>query len=56
VNFVRPLTARTGRVVARGEVIHRGGRIATAEAKLVEEATGRLLAHATTTCLILPPQ
>jgi acyl-coenzyme A thioesterase PaaI-like protein len=38
-------------VVASGSVIHRGGRIATAEARLADE-DGRLLAHGTSTCLI----
>jgi acyl-coenzyme A thioesterase PaaI-like protein len=35
-------------------VIHRGGTIATAEGKLTAVATGKLLAHGTTTCLIVP--
>jgi uncharacterized protein (TIGR00369 family) len=51
VNFVRAITEATGRVVASGSVIHRGGRIATAEARLADE-NGRLLAHGTSTCLI----
>jgi uncharacterized protein (TIGR00369 family) len=51
VNFVRAITEATGRVVASGSVIHRGGRIATAEARLTDE-DGRLLAHGTSTCLI----
>jgi uncharacterized protein (TIGR00369 family) len=51
VNFVRAITEATGRVVASGAVIHRGGRIATAEARLADE-NGRLLAHGTSTCLI----
>jgi uncharacterized protein (TIGR00369 family) len=51
VNFVRAITEATGRVVASGAVIHRGGRIATAEARLADE-DGRLLAHGTSTCLI----
>ena len=51
-NFVRPITVETGRVRCEGVVIHRGGTIATAEARLVAENTGKLLAHATTTCLI----
>jgi len=51
VNFVRAITEATGRVVASGSVIHRGGRIATAEARLADE-DGRLLAHGTSTCLI----
>jgi len=51
-NFVRPITVDTGRVRCEGVVIHRGGTIATAEAKLFVESSGKLLAHATTTCLI----
>ena len=51
-NFVRPITIETGRVRCEGVVIHRGGTIATAEAKLLAESTGKLLAHGTTTCLI----
>jgi uncharacterized protein (TIGR00369 family) len=53
VNFVRPITTETGRVRCEGVVLHRGGKIATAEGKLVAEKTGKLLAHGTTTCLII---
>ncbi|RFB76399.1 PaaI family thioesterase [Methylovirgula sp. 4M-Z18] len=53
VNFVRPLRADTGPVTCEGKVIHVGGRIATADAKL-SDASGRLYAHGTTTCLIFP--
>jgi uncharacterized protein (TIGR00369 family) len=53
VNFVRPITAKTGRILADGKVIHRGETIATAEGRVVAEATGKLLAHGTTTCLII---
>jgi uncharacterized protein (TIGR00369 family) len=52
VNYVRAITEATGRIVASGSVIHRGGRVATAEARLTDE-DGRLLAHATCTCLIM---
>ena len=52
VNYVRAITEATGRVVATGSVIHRGGRVATAEARLTD-ADGRLLAHGTSTCLIM---
>jgi acyl-coenzyme A thioesterase PaaI-like protein len=34
-------------------VIHAGGRIATAEGRLVD-AEGKLYAHGTTTCLVMP--
>jgi uncharacterized protein (TIGR00369 family) len=52
VNYVRAITQDTGPVVATGSVIHRGGRVATAEARLTD-ADGRLLAHGTSTCLIM---
>ena len=51
VNFLRPITARTGRLLCEGKAIHVGGRIATAEARLLDEA-GKLYGHATTTCMI----
>ena len=54
VNFVRPITVDTGRVRCEGVVVHRGGRVATAEGKLFAEKTGKLLAHGTTTCLVIP--
>lgn len=52
-NFIRPITVETGRVRCEGVVVHRGGRVATAEGRLIAESTGKLLAHATTTCLIM---
>ncbi|HEY8863467.1 MAG TPA: PaaI family thioesterase [Candidatus Dormibacteraeota bacterium] len=55
VNFVRPITAETGRVRCEASILHRGGRVATAEGRLVAEKTGKLLAHGTTTCLIFRP-
>jgi len=54
VNYIRPLTVETGEVRAEGTVIHSGGRIATAEGRLVDQS-GKLYAHATTTCIILRP-
>ena len=51
-NFVRPITSDTGVIRCEGNVIHQGSRIATAEGKLTD-ANGKLLAHGTTTCLIL---
>lgn len=53
VNFVRPVLDRTGRVTAEGRVIYAGSRTGTAEGKLTDPS-GKLLAHATTTCLIFP--
>jgi hypothetical protein len=40
-------------VRCRARVVHRGGTVATAEARAWREADEELLAHATTTCLIL---
>jgi len=54
VNFVRPITAETGPVRCEGVVVHRGGRVATAEGKLTAQNTGKLLAHGTSTCMIIP--
>ena len=52
VNFVRPITLETGPVRCEGVVVHRGGKVATAEGRLFAEGTGKLLAHGTTTCLV----
>lgn len=50
--FVRPITSSTGRVRAEGRVVHSGGRVATTEARVVDDA-GVLYAHATSTCMII---
>ncbi len=55
VNLVRPITAETRLIRCRAEIVHAGRRTGTAEAR-VTDASGRLLAHATTTCLILRPE
>ncbi len=51
VTYLKAMTHRTGPVVARGEVISSGRRVATARGTLTD-ADGRLLATATTTCLV----
>lgn len=53
VKMVRPITAEIEKVRAEGEVLYRGRRQATAQARLTDAATGKLLAHGTATCLIL---
>ena len=53
VNYVRPMTAKTGLVTCEGRTISVGSRIATSEAKLTG-ADGKLYAHGTATCLIFP--
>ena len=52
VNLVRPITDRTGPIRAEGRSLHVGRRSGTAEGRIID-AGGTLLAHATTTCLIL---
>jgi uncharacterized protein (TIGR00369 family) len=49
--FLRPVTVASGRITAEGTVVSRGSRTALAEARLTD-GQGRLLAHATSTCLI----
>ena len=51
--YLRPVTVDTGEITATGTVVSRGARTALAEARLTD-ARGRLLAHATSTCLIFP--
>ena len=53
VKMLRPILRDTGRVRAEAEVLHRGRRQATAEAKLFAVDTDKLLATATSTCMIL---
>jgi len=50
VNYIRPITAKTGELRCEGKVIHAGSRVATAEARLTD-SNGKLYAHATTTCI-----
>lgn len=51
--YVRPITRDTGEVRCEANVVHRGRRQATAEARLTAVDTGKLLAHGTTTCMIM---
>jgi uncharacterized protein (TIGR00369 family) len=53
-NFSRPIKADTGRVRAEGRVINQGRQIITAEARVLA-ADGRVLAHGTSTLLVLAP-
>jgi uncharacterized protein (TIGR00369 family) len=52
VNFVRAISADTGQVRAEGKVIARGRTIITTEGKITD-ARGRLLAHGTSTIMVL---
>jgi uncharacterized protein (TIGR00369 family) len=51
-NFSRPITEDTGRVRAEGRAVGRGRRIISCEARVVD-AKGRLLAHGTSTLMVL---
>jgi uncharacterized protein (TIGR00369 family) len=53
VKFLRRITVDTGRVRAIGTVVNRTRQTALAQAQLVD-ATDRLLAHATSSCLLFP--
>jgi uncharacterized protein (TIGR00369 family) len=53
ISLVRPILAGSGELFADGKVVHRGGRLVTAEGKLTD-GKGRLLAHGTTCCMLLP--
>jgi uncharacterized protein (TIGR00369 family) len=53
VNFLRPISPRTGEVVCEGRVVHRGRTLAVSEATLKDQA-GKLLAFGTETCSIFP--
>jgi uncharacterized protein (TIGR00369 family) len=52
ISFVRAITPETGVIRAEGTVVNQGRRVGTAEGR-VTDANGKLLAHATTTCLVL---
>src|SRR4051812_38881694 len=51
ISFIRGMTRDTGPVRTEGRTMNVGRRAATAEARITD-ANGRLLAHATTTCLV----
>ena len=55
VNFTRPIAPEGGAVRCEGRVLSRGRQIATAEAYL-RDAAGKLLAHGTSTLIILHPR
>ncbi|GAA1612441.1 PaaI family thioesterase [Actinoplanes couchii] len=51
VKFLRPATIAGGRLTCTGTVLQRGRRTALAEARITDTA-GRLIAHATSSCMI----
>lgn len=52
VNYIRAARTDGQTLTAEGTVVHAGRRTATAEGKVLDEQ-GKLIAHATTTCIIL---
>ncbi|MFF9282725.1 PaaI family thioesterase [Streptomyces griseosporeus] len=53
VKFLRPVNVETGKVRAVGTVVSQGRRTALAQAQLLDSAD-RLLAHATSSCMLFP--
>jgi uncharacterized protein (TIGR00369 family) len=54
VKFLRPVTVETGPITAEGTVVHLGRRTALAEGKITD-ATGKVYAIATSSCLVVRP-
>jgi uncharacterized protein (TIGR00369 family) len=54
VNYIRAVPPDGRALTAEGNVIHSGRRTATAEGKVLDQR-GKLIGHATTTCIILQP-
>ena len=52
ISFMKPITAEAGLLRAEGIALTCGRRVGTAEGRLTD-GEGRLLAHGTTTCLIV---
>lgn len=52
INFMRPMSPKTGLVRGEGRVIHVGRQSGVSEGRLFD-SNGKLLAHGTTTCHIV---
>jgi uncharacterized protein (TIGR00369 family) len=55
IDFVRPITVKTGLVRAEGTVVKVGKQIGLADG-VMSDANGKVLAKGTTTCLIFRPK
>lgn len=55
VKFLRPVSVETGQIVAAASVLHLGRRTALAQGSITDSA-GRILATATSSCLIMRPE
>ena len=54
INYIRALEHDTGPIQAIGTKVHVGRSLATAEGRLIGKDDGKLYAHGSTTCLVLP--
>jgi uncharacterized protein (TIGR00369 family) len=54
INYVRPITRERGELRCQANIIHAGGRVATAEGRITDE-DGKLYAHGTATCMLFRP-
>ena len=52
VNMVRAITLQAGKLRAIGTIVHPGRSIATAEGR-IEDESGKLYAHGSTTCMVM---
>jgi len=55
VNYLRPITSDTGPVRCLGKIVSMGRTVAVSEASVTDE-TGRVLARATATCILIAPK
>lgn len=53
VNFVRPISLEAGELRCIADVVHGGRRIVTSFGR-IEDADGKLYAHANSTCMVMP--
>lgn len=53
INYLRPISDKTGVVTCEGKVVNKGRTLAVSEARMVDEK-GKLLAIGTETCAIFP--
>jgi uncharacterized protein (TIGR00369 family) len=53
VRYVRAMGTDTGPVRAEGTVVHAGRRLVTAQGQIIAKDSGKLIAHATTACMVL---
>jgi uncharacterized protein (TIGR00369 family) len=55
LSFVQPARPTGAVLEAGGQSIHVGRSVALSEAFLIDEVSGRLIAHGTSRCVVLPP-